>query len=72
MPVSIGSKQVGMAVGQFDSSEKIAKVMAKWQKVWQGADVRQTQELLLPVAVDDRQPPRDWFLASVRSVVDGE
>ena len=46
--------------------------MGKWQKVWQGNEVRKKEELLLPVAVDDKDHPQDWVFVCVRSAVAGE
>ena len=69
LPLAIGSKTVGEAVGKHESAEKVGRVMGNWKKVWQGDEVRQKEELLLPVAVDDRDSPQDWFFVSVRSSV---
>jgi hypothetical protein len=72
LPLAIGSKTVGLEVGRNASAERVSRVMGKWQKVWQGDEVRNKEELLLPVAVDDKDHPQDWVFVSVRSAVAGE
>ena len=47
LPLAIGSKTVGEAVGKHESAEKVGRVMGNWKKVWQGDEVRQKEELLL-------------------------
>jgi hypothetical protein len=46
--------------------------MEKWRKVWARDEVRGQEELVIPVAVDDRNVPQDWVCAVVRSCVAGE
>ena len=72
LPVAIGSKTVGKEVGRQESLAKLARVMGNWRKVWPREEVREQQELVIPVAVDDRSVPQDWVTAVVRSTVVGE
>ena len=60
LPVAIASKTVGREVGRADSATRLASVMERWRTVWNGADVRSKEELLLTVAVDERSSPQDW------------
>ena len=46
--------------------------MEKWRKVWMRDEVRMQQELVMPVAVDDRPSPQVWHSTVVRSCVEGE
>jgi hypothetical protein len=72
LPIAVGSKTVGKEVGKQESPEKLYRVMRKWRKVWDHDEVRKREELVLPVAVDDRKVPRDWMCVVVRSCVAGE
>ena len=72
LPVTIASKTVGREVGQQESATKLASVMERWRTVWNGADVRSKEELLLTVAVDERSSPQDWMCVSVRSATKGQ
>jgi len=72
LPVAIASKTVGKVVGQSDSATKVSSVMEGWRTVWNGADVRSKEELLMMVAVDDRKLSQDWMCVSVKSTVKGQ
>ena len=51
LPLAVGSKTVGKEVGRQESSARLAQVMQKWRKVWCWDEVREKQELVLPVAL---------------------
>ena len=72
LPVAIGSKTVGREVGRQESPAQLARVMERWRKVWARDEVRRQEELVMPVAVDDRNVPQDWVCVVVRSCVNGE
>jgi hypothetical protein len=72
LPIAIGSKTVGKEGGTQESPERFARVMQKWRQVWDRDEVRKRQELVLPVAVDERKAARDWMCVVVRSCVSGE
>ena len=46
--------------------------MRKWKQAWDGSEVGRCAELVLPVAVDDRNKPVDWVMVSVVSEVSGQ
>ena len=46
--------------------------MEKWRKVWAREEVQAAEELVLPVAVDERAVPQDWLGIIVQSCVAGE
>ena len=71
LAVAVGSKTVGKEVGRQETPEKLCRVMQAWRKVWDRDEVRKREELVLPVAVDDRKMPRDWVCVVVRSCVAG-
>ena len=70
LPVAIGSKTVGKYIGQQEGPENLHRVMQAWRAVWDREEVRQREQLVLPVALDDRQ--RDWVMVVVRSCADGQ
>ena len=72
LTVAVASKTVGKEVGRQEDASKLARVMEKWRQVWAREEVRQQEELLLPVAVDEKSAPQDWLCVAVRSVVAGE
>ena len=72
LPVAIGSKTVGKQAGVQETPERLHRVLQKWDAVWKRQEVRQQEELVLPVAVDERKAARDWMCVVVRSTVDGE
>ena len=69
LPVAIGSKTVGKHAGRQESPSKLASIMEHWRKVWDGRDVRASQVLALPVAVDEGDKPKDWMCVFVCSTV---
>ena len=72
IPVAIGSKTVGREVGRQESASGLSRIMQNWSKVWCREDLTEKDELVLPVAVDDRTLPQDWLCVAVRAVVPGE
>ena len=72
LPLAIGSKTVGREVGRQENPVKLARVMEHWRKVWAHDEVRSREELLLVVAVDERDAPQDWVFVTVRSVAKDE
>ena len=70
LPVAIGSKTVGKYIGQQEGPENLHRVMQAWRAVWDREEVRRREQLVLPVALDDRQ--RDWVMVVVRSCADGQ
>ena len=68
--VAVGSKTVGVALGQSESVDRMSKVLLSWSEVWNKDKVGGREEVLIPVAVDDRE--QNWVTVAVRSVVDGE
>ena len=69
--VAIGSKTVGKELGRQEDPSMLGRVMGKWRQVWAGDDVREQEELLIPVAVDDRSLPQDWVFVEVRACEGG-
>ena len=72
LPLAIGSMTVGKEVGRQEQPARLAQVMEKWRKVWARDEVREREEFLLPVALDERPVPEDWVCVAVRSCVAGE
>ena len=72
LSLAVGSKTVGKEVGRQETPGALARVMQKWRKVWPRDEVRLQEELVLPVAVDDKPLPQDWLCVVVRSCVAGE
>ena len=72
LPISVGSKTVGIEVGRHEQPEELGRVMEKWRQVWPREEVRQQPELVMPVAVDEGKVPRDWVLVVVQSSIAGE
>ena len=70
--VAIGSKTVGKELGRQDKAARLVRVVEKWRAVWAGNEVREQEELLVPVAVDERSAPQDWVFLLVRSKVQGQ
>ena len=52
LPIFVGSKTVGKAVGAAATSVQLCNKIRKWEHVWPVGVVRTKQELLIPVAVD--------------------
>ncbi len=72
LSVAVGSKTVGKDVGRQTDVGRFAKIFQKWRQVWPRDEVREREELILPVAVDEKNLPQDWMLVSVRSCVSGQ
>ena len=72
LSVAIGSKTVGKEAGRQESPSKLASIMEHWRKVWDGGGVRAQPILVLPVAVDEGDKPKDWMCVLVSSVVPGQ
>ena len=72
VPFAIGSKTVGREVGRQEDSSRLSRAMEKWRRVWDASEVRQREQLLLVVAVDEKSLPQDWMCVVARSSVPGE
>ena len=72
-PISIGSVTVGKAVGMQESPARLCRVMESWKQAFDRAQVRRSEQLFLPVAIDEeRKPAQDWFLLVVSSTVSNQ